>query len=151
MSTQRMMDAFDFAKVKHKGQLDDSGENYYSSHLFPVMEAVNVFTKDEDMLIASLLHDTLEDTDTSYDELEIHFGKRVADLVLEVTHKGKKDGYGFYFPNLKTADGILIKLCDRASNISRMKPWSPKRRQHYIKKTKFWKDGSDRFDSQSHR
>ena len=59
------------------------------------------------------------------------FGPEVADLVNEVTHEGTKDDWGYYFPRLKSKEGILIKLCDRASNISRMDSWSEKRQQHY--------------------
>lgn len=133
-----------FAAVKHNGHIDDSGKDYYMHHLVPVCEAVSTFTNDEEIQMAAILHDTIEDTDTTYGELVKEFGERVADLVNEVTDEGKKDSYGKYFPRLKTADGILIKLCDRASNVSRMECWNPKRRQHYLNKTKFWKDGSDR-------
>lgn len=132
--------ARDFAREKHKGQLDDNGENYYGTHLSPVMCAISELTSDIDIIRATVLHDTLEDTDTTYEELVREFGKRVADLVMEVTHEGKKDGYGYYFPRLKTAGGIMIKLCDRASNISRMQTWNRHRKQQYLKKTKFWKD-----------
>ena len=61
----------------------------------------------------------------------------------EVTHEGQKDEYGYYFPRLKSQTGIMLKLADRLSNISRMQSWSKKRRSHYLRKTKFWKDGGD--------
>lgn len=136
---KRLRDAFLFARRKHEGQLDDTGEKYYDAHVFPVADAVAKFTSDDDVVIAAVLHDTIEDTDTTYEEIVELFGKRVADLVMEVTQEGKKDGYGYYFPRLKTAEGILIKLCDRASNVSRMQSWNRHRRQHYLRKTKFWK------------
>ncbi len=141
---EKIRRAMRFATAAHKGQLDDSGIDYYEAHLFPVFEAVSCLNGETDVLCAALLHDTIEDTDTTYKDLAVAFGQRVADLVMEVTHEGEKDEYGRYFPRLKTADGITIKLCDRASNISRMEPWNEKRRQHYLDKTKFWKDGSDR-------
>jgi len=132
-----------FSATKHSGQLDDTGRDYYMEHLVPVCEAIIQLTNDEEIWMAAILHDTLEDTDTTYEELVKEFGKRVADLVNEVTDEGEKDSYGKYFPRLKTKDGILIKLVDRASNISRMQSWNEKRQQHYLNKTKFWKDGSD--------
>lgn len=141
--------AITFAQRKHEGQKDDSGDDYFHAHVFPVMEAVCSITGDSEMIAAAVLHDTIEDTDTTYPELVREFGKAVANLVMEVTHEGKKDEYGYYFPRLKTARGITIKLCDRASNICRMEPWSPERRQHYINKTKFWKDGSDNINNAS--
>lgn len=140
----KLKEAILFARKKHDGQLDDTGEDYYLVHLLPVATAVSTLSHDEDVVVAALLHDTVEDTDTTYEELVENFGKRVADLVMEVTQEGKKDNYGYYFPRLKTAEGILIKLCDRASNISRMQSWNRHRRQHYLNKTKFWKDGTDK-------
>jgi len=133
-----------FGMCKHEGQRDDSGQNYWGAHVFPVGEAMCRLTSDEDVVAAAYLHDTIEDTDTTYKELVKEFGKRVANLVMEVTHEGEKDNYGRYFPRLKTPEGIMIKLVDRASNISRMECWNKERRAQYIKKTKFWKDGTDR-------
>ena len=95
-------------------------------------------------MVAALLHDTIEDTNLTKLEIEQVFGKRVLDLVMEVTHDGKADAYGYYFPRLKTADGMLIKFCDRASNLSRMTAWTKERQLQYMRKSKFWKDGSDR-------
>jgi len=128
-----------FAAVAHSGQKDDNGDDYYMSHLVPVFNAITEFTNDEEIWMAAILHDTIEDTSVTYEKLVEEFGKRVADLVNEVTHEGKADGYGFYFPRLETAGGILIKLCDRASNVSRMQNWSEKRKAHYLSHTKFWK------------
>ncbi|KKN69318.1 hypothetical protein LCGC14_0441770 [marine sediment metagenome] len=141
---EKFQRAVAFAKEKHKGQLDDSGKDYFYEHLWRVHIAVGTFVDNEDIECAAILHDIIEDTDTTYEELLEKFGKRVADLVNEVTHEGKKDEHGYYFPRLKTADGILIKLCDRASNVSRMKCWNRHRRQNYLDKSKFWKsDGPE--------
>lgn len=137
------MNAKEFAQIKHTGQLDDSGKDYFSSHIEQVVSILEKVTQDEDILSAAYLHDTIEDTQTTYEELVAGFGKRVADLVMEVTHEGKKDAYGRYFPRLKSREGILIKFADRLSNLSRMEPWNEQRKQHYLKKSKFWKDGSD--------
>ena len=63
---------------------------------------------------------------------------------MEVTHEGERDAYGYYFPRLETQEAILLKLLDRASNISRMNAWDDDRKAQYLKKTKFWKDGTDR-------
>lgn len=144
--TYKIKRAINFADKKHFGQKDDSGKNYFDSHCKVVGEAVAKFTNNEEVIVAAYLHDTIEDTDTTYPELVENFGQKVADLVMEVTHEGQKDNYGYYFPRLNSADGILIKLCDRASNISRMQPWSEDRRKQYLKKTCFWKDGSDKLE-----
>ncbi len=134
--------AFNFAQEKHKGQLDDCGKDYFLSHVCQVANIVNQVTKDPEMIAAAYLHDTIEDTDTTYEELVAKFGNRVADLVMEVTHDGQKDEIGYYFPRLKSTEGILLKLADRLSNISRMEAWDPARQEHYKAKTRFWKNSA---------
>ena len=68
--------ARDFAKEKHKGQVDDNGNNYYHAHLAQVVNILHNVTGDRFILSAAWLHDTIEDTDTTYEELEKEFGKR---------------------------------------------------------------------------
>jgi len=132
--------AFTFAKNRHEGQVDDTGKDYFNAHILPVAGIIEEVAKDDNHLqCAALLHDTLEDTNTTYKELELVFNKDIADLVKEVTHKGKKDHYGYYYPNLKTKRGIMLKFADRLSNISRMESWKEDRQRHYLKKSKFWK------------
>lgn len=130
--------AFNFAREKHMGQLDDEGDEYFFAHLCPVVDILKQVTDDETILAAAYLHDTLEDTDTDFRDLVINFGNEVADLVLEVTHSGEKDQKGYYFPFLKTKNGILIKFADRLSNLSRMSGWDDKRQAQYLRKSKFW-------------
>jgi (p)ppGpp synthase/HD superfamily hydrolase len=129
-----------FAYRKHKGQLDDSGLPYFDAHILNVVNIIKNVTTDVDVICAAYLHDTIEDTETTYEEIKEEFGKRVADLVMEVTHDGQKDNVGYYFPRLKSQEGIMIKLADRLSNISRMEAWDISRREHYLKKTRFWKN-----------
>jgi (p)ppGpp synthase/HD superfamily hydrolase len=133
----RIMSAIAFGAQAHGKTLDDGGNNYFLAHCLKVGEALMVLTHNEDVIIAGILHDTIEDTETTYDDISKEFGITVANLVKEVTHVGnKKEGYSF--PNLKTPEGVLIKLIDRGSNISRMDCWNKKRQQRYIKKTCFW-------------
>lgn len=136
--------AYNFARMKHGNTLDDNGEDYVDAHLLQVAQIVAILTKDKEMVAAALLHDTVEDTNTTPIEIFNEFGPRIASLVIEVTHEGKKDNYGYYFPYLFTRDGYLLKFADRASNLSRMQAWDESRRQHYMRKSKFWKDGHDK-------
>ena len=136
--------AVNYATMKHLGQKDDEGKDYFESHLFPVLMACKCLTNDCEILSAAVLHDILEDTCVTFEELKSKFGERVANIVKEVTHDGKKDSYGFYFPRLKSKEAIMIKLIDRASNISRMNGWDEKRQIQYLNNSKFWKDGSDK-------
>lgn len=136
--------ALEFASNKHSGQLDDTGKPYIL-HPMQVQEILwAVAPDDENLLAAAYLHDTLEDTETTYEELVEEFNQDVADLVNEVTHDGAKDNYGLYFPRLHTQRGIVLKFADRLSNLSRMETWAEDRKTHYLKKSKFWKDGTDK-------
>lgn len=131
--------AIAFGSVKHAEQKDDMGKNYFQAHCFPVFKILSIVTQDIDILCAGLLHDTLEDTQTTYDELVSNFNQRIADLVNEVTNEGTADHYGKYFPRLRSKDAILIKFADRLSNLSRMEGWDYGRQNHYLRKSKFWK------------
>ena len=142
MKENLILKARQYCQFKHKGQVDDDGKPYYE-HPFKVAEILRHVTLDEDVICAAFLHDTIEDTSTTHDELVAEFNPRIADLVDEVTHRGVKDGYGYYFPKLKSKEGIMLKLADRLSNIARMDSWSEDRKAQYLKKTRFWKDGQD--------
>lgn len=135
---ERIQEALDFATKAHDGQFDDDGLPYIM-HPKQVYSILKNVTSDVIILQAALLHDILEDTNTVYYELWMHFGYDVAELVYEVTHAGKKDEVGYYFPNLKTKEAILIKFADRLSNLSRMNSWDDDRQKQYLKKSKFWK------------
>ncbi len=136
-----------FAEEYHKGQVDDEGVDYFDAHIKPVVFIVGALTKDQDVIAAAFLHDILEDTKVTYGQLIVKFGERIANLVFELTHEGTNDNYGYYFPRLKSREAIMIKLADRLSNISRMGSWDEKRKEHYLRKTKFWKDGEGRGSS----
>ena len=56
-----------------------------SKWIFSILQN-NLKVQDENILIAGLLHDTLEDTETTYEELVENFSKEVADIVQEVSH-----------------------------------------------------------------
>ena len=102
--------AINFAKEKHKGQKDECGKDYFEAHCFVVFEILKLIDVDDNLLCAGLLHDTIEDTDTTHEELIKEFNQDIADLVKEVSHEGSKDNYGYYFPHLKTERGIILKL-----------------------------------------
>ena len=131
-------ESYKFASIKHKNQLDDEGLPYFMVHIIPVVNILEQITTDKEIIAAAYLHDTLEDTDTTYEELEENFGKIIADLVLELTHKGNKTE-GYTFPRLKSKKAIIIKFADRLSNLSRMNGWDKKRQEHYMNKSRFWK------------
>lgn len=133
-----IIEAYKFAHEKHAGQLDDSGSDYFTAHVAVVGRLLMGITLDPVVIAAGYLHDVLEDTDATLDEIIERFGPEIASLVCEVTHEGSKDT-GYFFPRLKTKKGILIKFADRLSNLSRMESWDEERQAHYLKKSIFWK------------
>ena len=138
--------AWDFAHAKHEGQLDDTGVPYIY-HPYSVYRTLFGLGCDDPTLIVALLHDTLEDTDTTFEELEREFNEDIALMVNMVTHDGKKDQKGYYFPRLVLRNNYdelahratLVKFADRLSNLSRMEAWDDDRKAQYLRKSKFWK------------
>lgn len=70
-----------FAAIKHSGQRRKGSGLPYITHVVEAMEIVSRLTEDEEIRAAAVLHDTLEDTGTTKEELSRHFGPRVANLV----------------------------------------------------------------------
>ena len=116
----------------------------YSSdinHAREVAQILATISEDEELVAAGMLHDIIEDTKITYEDLLRHkeFSKRVADLVNEVTHEGQKDEHGYYFPRLHSREGIMIKYADHLSNLNRITEWDKKRQEHFLKHSKFWR------------
>ena len=134
--------AYDFAKEKHAHEFDDDKTTpYFDSHVLKVVAILKCIIQDHDLITAAYLHDTLEDTGTTYQEITGLFGDRVASLVFEVTHEGTgRESY--YFPRLKSREAAMIKFADRLSNLSRMTIWPEEKQTDYLKRSKFWKSES---------
>lgn len=80
---RRLLEAASFAARAHDGQYRKDGATPYAAHAFRVCLVVrDIFGFDDPrMLLAALLHDTIEDTTTDFDELEEHYGAEVASWV----------------------------------------------------------------------
>ena len=76
---------YDYIREKHKGQYRKDGNTPYIKHPVNVAACVAKVTKDEDLFKAALLHDVVEDTDTSIDEIRGRFGSEIASIVEELT------------------------------------------------------------------
>ncbi len=124
---KKLDEAFAFAYEKHKGQKRASGENYII-HPIEVAKIVNQFYVDESSLIAALLHDVLEDTQTTEDEIKEKFGEDVLFLVKALTkiskikYKSTEENQADNFRKMIVAMAsdlrvILIKLADRLHNM----------------------------------
>ncbi len=116
-----------FAKKKHSGMMRKDGTTTYSKHLEDVVNRLkSLGVVDEELLCAGWLHDTIEDTDTSFDDLYDQFGSRIAVLVSTLSKDmslPRKKREQQYVKQLKEAsfDAKLIKLCDISANLSALK------------------------------
>lgn len=139
MST-KLTSAESFAKDKHRNQKYDT-KPYYT-HLEAVVDTLkNIGVNDEDVLCAAWLHDTIEDTDATFDDIEQRFGSKVAVMVLSLSRDSslpKKEKERQYIEQLKNAplQALLIKLCDISLNLKELKnsSWSKTRKSKYVKK-----------------
>jgi GTP pyrophosphokinase len=123
-SIERIRFAFDLANERHSGQLRKSGEPYIT-HPVAVAQILAELGLDEQTIIAALLHDTVEDTGYTLDELRASFGDEVASLVDGVT-KLDKLTYGptaeaqtlrkMVIAMSKDVRVLVIKLADRLHN-----------------------------------
>ena len=85
MNTERIWRARQFATVAHQTQTRKYSGRPYIEHPLAVARMVARFDHDEDMVIAALLHDTVEDTSVTIGEIECVFGPGVAVLVNDLT------------------------------------------------------------------
>ena len=110
--------AREFALEKHWGQL--YGKIPYLKHLDRVANCLGKFDFSNQVLITcAYLHDVLEDTDTTYDELAREFGLRVASTVYALTNKGGRETIEIYYEKLMSNHTALaIKIADRLCNIA---------------------------------
>ncbi len=123
----RLDRAFLYAYARHRNQRRASGERYIV-HPINVAKIVNRFYLDENSLIAALLHDVLEDTDATQEEIRKEFGDDVLFLVESLTkiskikYKSKEESQADNFRKMIVAMAkdirvILIKLADRLHNM----------------------------------
>ncbi len=119
--------AYKFAQLQHEGQFRKSGEPYVC-HPLEVAKIVVEFGFDNSSVVAALLHDTVEDTNVSLEEISNKFGQEVASLVDGVTKLGKIPYSSreeqqmeylrkMFFAMAKDIRVILIKLSDRLHNM----------------------------------
>jgi len=81
--------AIEFATLAHRGQVRRYTGEPYIVHPVEVMEIVSTVSDDSEVLAAALLHDTVEDTPISLQDIRYEFGDRVAGLVDQLTDRSR--------------------------------------------------------------
>jgi len=144
-NTGQLLNAIRFSAGKHRNQRRrDSVKSPYINHPIDVVQLLWEVggIRDEDILIAAILHDTIEDTNTSPEEIQDTFGEKVLSLVLEVTDdkrlpKAERKRLQIETASQKSHGAKLIKLADKCSNVRDLlvlppENWSLERRQEYL-------------------
>jgi len=148
-STPREKQAWDFAKELHKTQVRKFvGLPYFDAHVQKVNGIVKQYTTDEDLLIAALLHDTIEDCfedpDVGYIQIRDLFGIRVANIVKELTSSKEEIEYEYHGSKTDylidkminmSDDALIVKFADRLQNIADAFTASKNFRNKYFEET----------------
>ena len=142
---RELMRAAHFAAASHRAQRrKGASAEPYVNHLLEVAELVSSALNEADtnLVIAALLHDTVEDVGVTKEELIENFGQDVADLVLEVTDdkslpKQERKRLQIVNAPKKTVRAQVIKLADKISNLrailaSPPSDWSVERQRQYF-------------------
>lgn len=139
----KFMEAIEFAADKHKFQRRKGYFKIpYINHPLKVCKLlIESGESDDDIIMASILHDTIEDTDTTENDLTDKFGKMVTNLIIEVTdnmslpEKVRKNLQVINASKL-SAKAKMIRIADKIANINDILSypinWTKKRKLKYI-------------------
>src|SRR3989338_480788 len=141
----RIRVAIEFSRAAHQGQMRQSGDPYVS-HPIAVARVLTPLHIDAQAIIAALLHDVVEDTDVTSEQVAEKFGKPVADLVDglskldKIQFETREDAQAENFRKMLLAMArgvrvILIKLADRLHNMRTLGAVPPAKRRRIARET----------------
>jgi GTP diphosphokinase / guanosine-3',5'-bis(diphosphate) 3'-diphosphatase len=145
MDASLLLRAVSFASVKHRNQRRKDAEfSPYINHPIAVASvlATECAVADMQLLIAAILHDTVEDTETTFDELREHFGPTAMELVRELTDdkslpKAERKRLQIEHAHSASPGAKQLKIADKICNIRDILAnppagWSLQRRREYL-------------------
>jgi len=123
--TPRLIRAMNTAAVNHRDHVRKGSGIQYIAHLMAVHHLVAQYTDDEDVQIAALFHDTLEDVPERYSEQDMRreYGDRVTDLVLHLSKRelpgwrARADAYLHHLEHDAPDEAVLISAADKLHNL----------------------------------
>ncbi|MEM6887478.1 MAG: bifunctional (p)ppGpp synthetase/guanosine-3',5'-bis(diphosphate) 3'-pyrophosphohydrolase [Pseudomonadota bacterium] len=138
-------EAYKYGRLMHEGQYRHSGEPYFT-HPVAVAAILTEQQLDDATIITALLHDTIEDTKASYNEVSRRFGDEVAMLVdgvtkltnLQLNSTETKQAENFrklFMAMSKDLRVILVKLSDRLHNMRTIKAMRPEKQAQKARET----------------
>ncbi|SNS88500.1 RelA/SpoT family protein [Antarctobacter heliothermus] len=137
--------AYEYGREMHDGQSRKSGEPYFS-HPVAVAAILTEQQLDDATIVTALLHDTIEDTRSTYAEVKERFGREVADLVdgvtkltnLQLSSSETKQAENFrklFMAMSKDLRVILVKLADRLHNMRTIRAMKPEKQVQKARET----------------
>lgn len=137
--------AYSYGLKMHEGQFRHSGEPYFS-HPVAVAAILTEQRLDDATIVTALLHDTIEDTRSTYTEVESLFGSEIAELVdgvtkltnLQLGSSASKQAENFrklFMAMSKDLRVILVKLADRLHNMRTIKSMRPEKQAQKARET----------------
>ena len=137
--------AYFYAEQAHDGQFRRSGEHYVS-HPLAVAEILRAMHMDHQSLVAAMLHDVIEDTGITKNDIEGQFGETVANLVdgvsklnkIEFSTRAEAQAENFQKMALAMAKDIrviLVKMADRMHNMRTLNVMSPEQQKRIARET----------------
>ena len=144
-NTRLLREAYAFGAEMHEGQLRKSGEPYFM-HPVAVASILTEQRLDDATIVTALLHDTIEDTKASFQEIEARFGEEIAQLVdgvtkltnLQLSSVETKQAENFrklFMAMSKDLRVILVKLADRLHNMRTIKYQKPEKQAQKARET----------------
>ncbi len=138
-------DAFAYGAEMHAGQRRQSGESYFS-HPVAVAAILTEQQLDDATLVTALLHDTVEDTRSTYGEVAARFGEEIAELVdgvtkltnLQLSSRESKQAENFrklFMAMSRDLRVLLVKLADRLHNMRTIKHMRPEKQRQKAQET----------------
>lgn len=123
MLKEKVIKAYNYAEKAHHNQYRKFSNLPYFSHPKGVARILEKLNCSEETIIAALLHDVIEDTKVTYEEIEVEFGETIAKLVLALTSDNEEQSklgksiYLLHKMQNMSDTALLIKLADRLHNI----------------------------------
>lgn len=123
------------AEKAHESQMYDIYP--YTYHLHQVYNIAKDLGFDRAIQTACILHDIIEDTTISYNDVKDNFGEEIAEIVYCVTDelgRNRKERKQKTYPKIHSNwKAIIVKVCDRIANVKQSKQFSPERFKMYVK------------------
>jgi GTP diphosphokinase / guanosine-3',5'-bis(diphosphate) 3'-diphosphatase len=144
-NVELLREAYAYGREMHSGQTRQSGEEYFT-HPVEVAAILTEQRLDDASIITALLHDTIEDTRSTYGDISRRFGSEVAELVdgvtkltnLQLSSSETKQAENFrklFMAMSKDLRVILVKLADRLHNMRTIKSMKPEKQVQKARET----------------